>query len=159
MASAGLAYARGSLLTHLHEEDLRDAEWQLNLTLTDDGWVELLEQKYAHLLIMGLSSPQSEPSGWNAQYRDWLRPRHVQRVSPHVVTITLPSTFSSYSVTAPETVTVKVPASAVTSNAAVDAIHTAVVLNDGEHTARDDDGLMRNRDHEKSYRRRCTLRF
>ena len=33
-ATAGLAFARGSLLTHLHEEDLRSQDLTLNLTLS-----------------------------------------------------------------------------------------------------------------------------
>ena len=113
-ATAGLAIVQGSLLTHLHEEDLREQSLQLNITLIDDSWVELLELKYAHLLLNGIFSEQVEPSGFNAVHRTRLRPRDVERVDASTVRITLPAQ-PEYDISQPETLQIVVPADAVAS--------------------------------------------
>ena len=114
-ATAGLAFARGSLLTHLHEEDLRSQDLTLNLTLLEDSFVELLELKYAHLLIEGISSRQSEARGWNRIYRDYLRPFHVRRIDAKTVSIALPRR-QGYEITELEEITITIPPAAVKSN-------------------------------------------
>lgn len=116
-ATAGLAFARGSLLEALHEEDLRSRPLELNLTLVHDSWVELLELKFAHLLILGLASTSTpgSSSSWDAVFRDHLRPRDVKRVDATTVTVTLPAR-PAYDIARPETISIVIPPSAVLSN-------------------------------------------
>ena len=126
-ATAGLCFASGSLLDHLHEEDLRTQPLTLNLTLVADSWVELLELKYAHLLIAGITSAQSEPHGWNAEYRDTLKPFHVNRLDARTVVVSLPAR-PSYDIERPETITIAIPPSAVASNRTLRAMPGLRVL-------------------------------
>ena len=126
-ATAGLAFAHGSLLQHLHEEDLRSQSLTLNLTLVADSWTELLEEKFAHQLIDGCFSSQDEGHGWNAEYRAVLRPLHVTRVDATTVSIELPMR-PSYDIAEPETITITVPPEAVTSNRTLQAEPRLVVL-------------------------------
>ena len=63
-------------------------------------------------LIDGLDSAQSEAGGWNIQVRDNLPTTAVVRSNDQLVTITL-TAQAGYSITAPETITVTVPASAM----------------------------------------------
>lgn len=62
-------------------------------------------------IIDGLDSAQSEGTGWDAQ-RVNIPVTAVVRTSNTVVTITLPA-LPSYDITAPETITATVPASAL----------------------------------------------
>lgn len=71
-------------------------------------------------IINGLDSAQFEEFGWNAEVRNTLPVSAVVRTSATVVTITLPSS-PSYNITAPETITVTVPASAVSGGGAITA--------------------------------------
>ena len=109
VAIGGLARPSGSLLVHLHEEDLRSLPLQLNLTLSRDAWVPLLEAKFAHQLLAGIrahSDPgdgaAAEPAGWGAVVLPTLRPRHVTRVDATTVTIDL-AEAPAYDIATPET--------------------------------------------------------
>lgn len=63
-------------------------------------------------IINGMTSAQSETHGWNAEVRDKEVVSAVVRTSNTVVTVTL-SAEAGYLVTASETITVTVPASAI----------------------------------------------
>ena len=64
-------------------------------------------------IIAGLDAASSPALGWNAEVRDGsLQPQHVIRTSDTIVTITLPAT-ATYDISAQETITVTVPASAL----------------------------------------------
>ena len=64
-------------------------------------------------IIAGLDAATSPALGWNDEVRDGsLEPQHVIRTSDTVVTITLPAT-ATYNISAQETITVTVPASAL----------------------------------------------
>ncbi len=77
-------------------------------------------------IIAGLTSAQSEGSGWNALVRD-AESMTVVRTSDTVVTITLVAA-GSYDITAQETVEATIPAtSLVTSASAVVAIPTFII--------------------------------
>ena len=75
----------------------------------------LLEQKFAHKLIEGLTAASSQPSGWNRAAADVLFPRHVTRVDDRTVRIALPAT-PAYDIYMPETVEVRIPGGALVSN-------------------------------------------
>ena len=128
-AEGGLAHASGSLLVHLHEEDVRSTELTLNLTLTRDEWVHDLEQKYAHDLLDGIGAVRDandeEPgaadarlaagdSGFDQAVRPRLYPRHVTRVDATTVVISLDG--PSYDISVPETIAITIPREAVLSN-------------------------------------------
>ena len=126
-AEGGLAHASGSLLTHLHEEDLRSQPLELNLTLTRDEWVPLLEEKFAHQLIDALRSDSEEPNAWARVVARALRPRDVTRVDAHHVTIAL-GQRSEYDIAAPERLHLVVPAACVVSNQQLRVGMSLVVL-------------------------------
>ena len=81
-------------------------------------------------IIDGMDSAQSEAAGWDAVVKAGLAVTTVVRTSSTVVTVTL-SAFGSYAITANETITVTVPASAVTAAGALTATPTFVVTNEG----------------------------
>jgi len=87
------------------------------ITLTADTWVasggtfDAIRQD----IIDGLDSAQSELTGWNAEVRDKQLVAGVVRTSPTVVTITLDAQ-AAYNITAFETITVTVPASALVAS-------------------------------------------
>lgn len=77
-------------------------------------------------IINGLDSAQSEASGWNAAVRDAMAVGAVVRTSDTVVTITV-SAFTNYDITAQETITVTIPASAVMEASAITATPTFTI--------------------------------
>ncbi len=83
-------------------------------------------------LIAGLDSAQSEAAGWDAIVKAGLTYTAVTRTSDTVATIVLPA-FTGYAITATETITVTVPASAITGlGAALVADSTFAVTNVAE---------------------------
>jgi hypothetical protein len=90
------------------------------ITLTNDTWVGAgapfngIRQD----IINGLNSAQSEALGWNNVVRALQGVAGVVRTSNTEVTITLDAQ-ATYDITANETITVTVPASAVTSSSAI----------------------------------------
>jgi hypothetical protein len=77
-------------------------------------------------IINGLVSAQSETFGWNNEVKDKLEVISVERTSDTVVTITL-SAQSSYNITSNETITVTIPASALTFGESIVATPTMIV--------------------------------
>ena len=95
------------------------------ITLTDDTWVAsgATFDAQRQAIIDGLDSNQSYANGWNAEVRDAMAVTTVARTSDTVVTITLPAT-AAYDIPANETITVTVPASALTGGEAIVATPT-----------------------------------
>jgi hypothetical protein len=77
-----------------------------------------------HAIIQGITSAQSETKGWN-NARAVIPVTAVVRTSATVVTITLPPV--GYDITAQETITATVPASAVAGGVAITATPTFTV--------------------------------
>jgi hypothetical protein len=77
-------------------------------------------------IIDGLDSAQAEGTGWNAEVRDNLAVGTVVRTSDTVCTITL-SAQAAYNITAQETITVTVPAAALTLGSPIVATPTFTV--------------------------------
>lgn len=93
------------------------------LTLTNDTWVAsgATFDAQRQAIIDGITSQQTETTGWNNEVRDKEVVGSVVRTSNTAVTITL-SASSLYAITANETIDVTVPASAlVTSGSPVSA--------------------------------------
>ena len=69
-------------------------------------------------IINGLTSAQTEALGWNNEVRDKIPVTDVVRTDGTVVTITL-TAEAGYNITANETITGTIPASALTSGTAL----------------------------------------
>ena len=101
----------------------------LIITLTNDTWDATIgaDNAKTDALIAGIDSAQSEPAGWDAEVRANLDYNDVTRTSDTVVTITL-GAEANYAITANETITVTVPATALAGTNAVVATPTFVIF-------------------------------
>ena len=107
----------GTLSDNAVETELRSSGQTLVITLVNDTWHANIGSASAETtaLINGLDSAQGETTGWNTVVQAGLNDTHVVRTSATVATITLPA-FSTYDITAQETITVTVPAAALVSS-------------------------------------------
>lgn len=106
----------GTATASITEADVVAGGKTIIITLTGDTWIAAggLSFDLQRLnIIQGLDSAQSEALGWNLQVRDTEVATAVVRTSDTVVTITL-SVSPLYDITAQETITVTVPATALT---------------------------------------------
>ena len=95
----------------LTEADIVAGGKTIVIELTNDTWIaDITAVRQA--IIDGLDSAQSELLGWNNEVRDKEVVGAVVRTSDTVVTITL--TAATYDITADETITVTIPAAALT---------------------------------------------
>ena len=90
----------------------------ITITLTNDTWVSAGFDAQRQNILNGLTSAQSEATGWNAEVRDKEVVTAVVRTSDTLVTITL-SAATGYDITLDETITVTVPATAITGTVAL----------------------------------------
>ena len=99
------------------EASIKAGAQDLTLTLTNDTWAATAgdDNAITSAIIQGLDSAQSEAAGWNATIRDVIDHTAVVRTSATVLTITIPQT-AGYQITANETITVTVPASALVTS-------------------------------------------
>ena len=97
------------------EQQIRDGGESIVLTLTYDTWVATVgdDNAITTALINGIDSDGAEATGWDAVVKAGLGHGDVTRDSDTQVTITLP-VFASYDITANETVTATIPATALT---------------------------------------------
>ena len=116
-------------ITTADEADIVAGGKTIILTLTDDTWVAAGATFDAQRqpILDGLTSAQTETTGWNNEVRDNEVVGAVVRTSDTVVTITW-TAAASYDITANETIEVTIPAAAlVTSASAVVATPTFTV--------------------------------
>lgn len=120
------AYSWNRALTATEISSLYTSPYQFITRPSRSGvkWTAFDAQKAN--IIAGLDSAQSEATGWNAEVRDKISTSSVVRTSDTVVTITLPAA-PAYDITAQETITATVPATAVAGNAALVASPTFTV--------------------------------
>ena len=106
----------GSLAGGVNEYDIITGGETLIITLTGATWDATIGADNAKTtaLIAGIDSAQAEGTGWDAVVTATLDFNDVVRTSDSVVTITL-GAAGAYSITANETITVTIPATAVTS--------------------------------------------
>jgi hypothetical protein len=111
--------ALSGTVTDDSEDDIRTGGSSILLTLTDDTWVAAGAAFDAERqnIIDGLVSAAAEANGWNNVVQAGLAVTDAVRTSNTVVTITLPA-FAGYDITATETITVTVPASALVQSGA-----------------------------------------
>lgn len=125
MATAALT---GTITSSATEAHVRTGGRTIILTLTGDTWVTggatFNAQRQA--IINGIDSAQAEATGWDAVVKAGISVDDVVRTGPTIVTITLPA-FSTYSITAQETITATIPATALTGAAQIVASPTFTV--------------------------------
>lgn len=111
----------GTVTASINEDDITTGGKTIILTLTNDTWKAagtgpIGSTADTQALIDGMVSAQSETNGWNAEVRDKEVTTSVVRTSATVCTITL-TAAASYNITAQETITVTIPATALTTGA------------------------------------------
>jgi len=86
------------------------------ITLTGDTWVATVgaDNEITDALIAGIVSAQGEAAGWNAVVKENMVYGDITRTSDTVVTITL-AAEATYEITADETITITIPATALTA--------------------------------------------
>ena len=127
--AAATAVLTGTATATINESDVETGGKTVIVTLTNDTWAASGSAFNAERqgIIDGLTSAQSEATGWNAEVRDKEVVGSLARTSDTVATLTL-SAASSYFITAQETITHTIPASAlVTSSIDVVAAPTFTV--------------------------------
>ena len=119
------AVVSGTATASITEADIVAGGKTIIITITNDTWVTAGATFNATRqdIIDGLDSAQSELLGWNNEVRDKEVVGAVVRTSDTVVTITLTAS-PLYDLTANETITITVPASAVTAAAPITATPT-----------------------------------
>ena len=128
-ATGSSAALTGTATSSISESDIVTGGKTIILTLTGDTWVAAGATFDAQRqnVIDGLDSAQTETLGWNNEVRDKEVVTSVARTSDTVVTITL-TAGAAYDITAQETITATIPATAlVTSASAVVAAPTFTV--------------------------------
>ena len=148
-SSCVTAAVSGTITASVTENEIVTGGETLAITLTNDTWVAAggTFDAQRQNIIDGLDSAQAEDTGWDAVVKAGLSVTDVVRTSNTVVTVTLP-TFASYDITATETITATIPATAVTGGNAIVAtptfdIGTAVAAPDLQqihYRWRNDDG-------------------
>lgn len=118
----------GTVTTSITETDIVTGGKTIILTVTGDTWVasgapfDGIRQN----IINGIDSAQSEATGWDAVVKATQAVTGVVRTSDTVVTITLDA-FATYNITATETITATVPASALTGGTGAIATPTFAI--------------------------------
>ena len=129
VAAGGTTATLTGTITTADEADIVAGGKTIILTLTGDTWVAAGATFDAQRqpILDGLTSAQTETTGWNNEVRDNEVVGAVVRTSDTVVTITW-TAAASYDITANETIEVTIPAAAlVTSASAVVATPTFTV--------------------------------
>ena len=114
-SAAGTSVALTGTILTAREPDIVTGGRTIILTLTNDTWQPLVLAAQRQAIINGCTSAQSELTGWNNEVRDNEPDTSVVRTSDTVVTITW-SAAAAYDITAPETITVTVPASVLVTS-------------------------------------------
>ena len=117
--SAGITAAlTGTVTSSIVEGDIVTGGKTIILTLTGDTWVTAGATFDAQRqnIINGLDSAQAEANGWDAEVKAKEVVGSVVRTSDTVVTVTL-SAAAAYDITAQETITATIPATALTTSA------------------------------------------
>jgi hypothetical protein len=123
------AVLSGTVVPTVTETETETGGETLIITLTADTWDATIGADNAKTtaLINGIDSAQSEATGWDAVVKAGLTFNEVTRTSDTVVTITL-GAEPGYEITAGETITVTVPATAVASGGPITATPTFDVI-------------------------------
>jgi hypothetical protein len=128
--SSATAAVTGTIGDGATEQEVRDGGGTILVTLSDETWVAAGATFDAQRqnIIDGLDAADAQAAGWNAQVRDQLNVTSVVRDSDTLVTITIAAgDVTGYAITSTETITVTVPATAVTGGGAITATPTIAI--------------------------------
>lgn len=123
----------GTVTASITEADVVTGGKTIIITLTGDTWIAAGAGSFdlqRDEIIAGITSAQSEATGWNLVPKVLQSLGGVVRTSDTVVTVTLDA-FATYNITAQETITVTVPSTAVTGGVAIIASPTFTVSTAG----------------------------
>ena len=125
---SGTAALSGTITPSTTESEIVSGGKTLAITLTGDTWVASGPTFDAErqAIINGLDSAQGEANGWDAVVKTGLAVTDVARTSSTVVTVTLPA-FGSFDISANETISATVPASALVGTSAILATPTFAI--------------------------------
>ena len=127
----GSAVLTGTIVPDATEAEIVTGGQTLIITLTGNSWVPTASfDAQRQNIIDGVTSAQSEATGWNLVPKALQSVTGVVRTSETVVTITWDA-FITYDITANETITVTVPASAVTGGIVLVATPTFDIIASG----------------------------
>jgi hypothetical protein len=114
--SSASAAITGTATASITEADIVTGGKTIIITLTGDTWVATVgaDNAITDALIAGIDSAQAEAAGWDAVVKANMVFGDVTRTSDTIVTITLASE-ATYDITATETITVTIPATALTA--------------------------------------------
>jgi len=117
-AAAITAALTGTATASIVESDVVTGGKTIILTLTGDTWVTAGATFDAQRqnIIDGIDSAQAEAAGWDATWKVNEGVSAVVRTSSTVVTITM-TAEAGYDITAQETITATIPATALTTSA------------------------------------------
>ena len=127
--SAKAAALTGTITAGVNESDIVTGGKTLIITLTGDTWIAAGALDFdlqRDEIIAGVDSAQSEATGWDLVPKATQSVDGVVRTSDTVVTITWDA-FATYNITAQETITVTVPATAVVGAQAIVATPTFTI--------------------------------
>ena len=123
---SGLAAVTGTIVAGgVHEGEIIAGGETIILTLTGDEWVATAgdDNAITTAIIAGITSDGAEAAGWNAVVKANMVHGDITRTSATVLTIVL-AAEATYQITADETVTVTIPATALAAGSAVVASPT-----------------------------------
>lgn len=132
----------GTITASVNEADIVTGGKTLIITLTGDTWIAAGAGSFdlqRDEIIAGVTSAQSEATGWNLVPKILQSLGGVVRTSDTVVTITWDA-FATYNITAQETITVTVPSTALAGGNGLVATPTFTVSTSG--TANNNQRLM-----------------
>lgn len=119
VTSSPTAVISGTAIASITEADVVTGGKTIIITLSGQTWVPAgAFNAERQAIINGLDSGQAEAAGWDAVVKATQGVGGVVRTSDQIVTITLDA-FATYDITATETITVTVPASAVSGSSVV----------------------------------------
>ena len=129
--TAGRAVVRLVALQHLTADDIRaPPPVKLAIDVYNDEWTPTLGMAtgadLTRELLASLTSAQDEPHGWNAVVGAGLEYSDLYREDAATLTITVPQ-FADYEITAPETLTARLPAGVLLSQQPIVASPTLVI--------------------------------
>lgn len=133
LVGLGISAVITGTVTTAVESDIVAGGKTIIITLTGDTWIAAGAGSFdlqRDEIIAGLDSAQSELLGWDNTVKALQAVTGVVRTSDTVVTITLDAQ-ATYSITSNETITVTVPATAVSGGNAIVASPTFTVTNEG----------------------------
>ena len=111
------------------EADVRgQAPFELQITITGDKFrLDVGDDSFASTqLLHALNSLQNSPGGWNNVVRRRLSYTNLRRIDDTTIYLTVPQ-FADYEITAPETLTARLPAGVLLSQQPIVASPTLVI--------------------------------